>query len=113
VAVLQVLHNLSRIQRHVLGRVALHSWTHNGDIPFVAPNAHQFAVAMGLAAPGVRLLDVAVSPVSFQQTFRLSRLGAYVVPRLFHLVAADEDQCRELEFTKMRRLMQNAWEPRE
>jgi hypothetical protein len=113
VAVLQVLHDLSRIQQHILGCVAVHSWTHDSAVPFVAPNPHQFTVAMGLAAPGVRLLDVVVSPVSFQQSFRLSRLGAHVVPRLFLLVSADDDQRRELEFTKMRRLMQNAWETRE
>jgi hypothetical protein len=58
-------------------------------------------------------LAVVVSPISFQQSFRLTRLGRRVVRRLFRLVPAREDQRRELEFTKMRRLMQRAWEPRD
>lgn len=109
----RLVQELTLIERHILGCVAVHSWTHGNTIPFVAPNAHQFAVALGLAAPGVRLLEVAVSPVCFQQSFRLTRLGAYVVRRLFRLVPAHADQRRELAFTKMRRLMQNAWETHE
>ena len=106
----RLVHELTLIERHLLGRVAVHSWTHEGAIPFVAPNAHQFAVALGLTAPGVHLLEVVVSPVTFRQSFRLTHLGAYVVRRLFHLVPARDDQRRELAFTKMRQLMQNTWE---
>jgi hypothetical protein len=104
---------LTPIERYILRCVAVHTWAHECAIPFVAPNTHQYAVALGLAAPGIPLLMVVVSPGSLQQSFRLTRLGRYVVQRLFHLVPADDDQRRELEFTKMRRLMQNAWEPRE
>lgn len=109
----RLVQELTLIERHILGRVAVHTWTHDGSIPFVAPNAHQFAVALGLAAPGIHLLEVVVSPVSFRQSFCLTRLGAYVVRRLFRLVPAHADQRRELAFTKMRRLMQNAWETHE
>jgi hypothetical protein len=109
VALPSVLYDLSVVQRHILARVAVHAWTHDGSIPFVAPNAHQFAVALGLAAPGIRLLEVSVSPVSFQQSFRLTRLGAYVVRRLFCLVPAQDDQRREREFTKLRQMMHNDW----
>jgi hypothetical protein len=109
VALPSVLYDLSVVQRHILARVAVHAWTHDGGIPFVAPNAHQFAVALGLAAPGIRLLEVAVSPVSFQQSFRLTHLGAYVVRRLFRLVPAQDDQRREREFTKLRQMMHNDW----
>ena len=42
---------LTPTQRHSLGRVAVHAWTHQDAIPFVAPNAHQSAVALRLAAP--------------------------------------------------------------
>jgi len=105
----RVLHDLTLVQRHILGRVAVHSWTHDGAIPFIAPNAHQFAVALALAAPGVHLLEVVVSPISFRQSFRLTRLGGYVVRHLFRLVPAGDDRRRELEFTKMRQLMLNAW----
>jgi hypothetical protein len=101
---------LTPIERHILGCVAVHTWTHDGRNPFVAPNPHQLSVALGLAAPDVRLLTVAVSPASFRQSFRLTRLGKYVVQRLFQLVPAEDDQRRELEFTKMRRLMENTWE---
>jgi hypothetical protein len=106
----RLVQELTLIERHVLGRVAVHSWTHDGSIPFVAPTAHQFAIGLALAAPGVRLLEVVVSPISFQQSFRLTHLGAYVVRRLFRLVPAHEDQRRELAFTKMRQMMCNAWE---
>jgi len=109
----RVLHDLSEVQWHILARVAVHSGTHAGAIPFVAPNPHQFAVALGLAAPDVHLLEVAVSPVSFCQSFRLTHLGCYVVRRLFRLVPADDDRRQELEFTKMRQLMHNDWETRD
>jgi hypothetical protein len=36
-----------------------------------------------------------------------------VVRRLFRLVPADDDRRRELEFSKMRRLMEQVWETRE
>jgi hypothetical protein len=101
---------LTLIERHILGRVAVHAWTHEGTIAFVAPNTYQGTVALGLAAPGIRLLEMAVSPISFQQSFRLTHLGCRVVLRLFRLVPTRDDQRRELEFTKMRRLMQQAWE---
>src|SRR5689334_18080609 len=91
-----VLHDLSEVQRHILGRVAVHGGTHEGAIPFVAPTAHQFALALELAAPGVHLLEVAVSPVTFRQSFRLTRLGGYVVRRLFRLVPPDDDRRHEL-----------------
>jgi hypothetical protein len=104
-----VLHDLTLVQRHILGRVAVHSWTHNGAIPFVAPNAHQLAVALELAAPSVHLLEVIVLPVSLRQSFRLTHLGSYMVQHLFRLVPAREDQRRECEFTRMRQFMYNDW----
>lgn len=105
----RVLRNLTLVQRHILGRVAVHGWTHDGIIPFFAPNAHQFAVALELAAPGVHLLEVVVSPITLRQSFRLTRLGSYVVRHLFRLVPAREDQRRECEFTQMRQFMHNDW----
>lgn len=67
-------------------------------------------MALESAAPGVHLLEVFVSPATLRQSFRLTRLGAYVVRRLFCLVSEDDDRRRELEFTKMCRLMLNDWE---
>lgn len=104
-----LLHDLTEIQRHILARIVVHTCGHDASIPFIAPNSHQYAVALGLAAPGVRLLEVTVSPVSYRQTFRLTHLGRSVVRRLFHLISAREDQHREVEFTKMAKMMRNDW----
>jgi hypothetical protein len=103
---------LTPIQRYVLARVAVHTWTHGGRIPYRPPNAHQASVAFALAAPDVCLLTMLAASSSMFPVFRLSHLGEYAVRRLFRLVSTEEDQRRELEFTKMRRLMQNAWETR-
>lgn len=102
-----VLHELAAIQRHILARVAVHTWTHDGSIPFVPPNAHQAAVAVSLAAPEVRLL---VATASRPRSFSLSRLGEYAARRTLRLVPSEVDQAREVEFDRMRYLMRNDWE---
>jgi hypothetical protein len=102
-----VLHELAAIQRHILARVAVHTWTHGGSIPFVPPNTHQATVAASLAAPEVRLL---VLTASCPASFSLSRLGEYVARRMLCLVPWEVDQTREIEFDRMRALMRNDWE---
>lgn len=100
---------LTPIEHYVLARVAVHTWNFNGQIPYRAPNRHQFAVALNLAAPDVRLL--AASPWergSYRRvTFRLSGFGERTVRWLFRLVPADDDQARAVAFDKMRALMRN------
>jgi hypothetical protein len=107
------VHPLTPIQRYVLARVAVHTWTHGGRIPYRPPNAYQASVAFALAVSDVCLLTMSAIPSSTVPVFRLSHLGEHTVRRHFRLMSTEEDQRRELEFTKMRRLMQNAWEVRE
>lgn len=103
---------LQLIEQYVLARVAVHTWTFNGQIPYRAPNRHQFAAALALAGPGVRLLTASHwGGGSYRRvTFRLSGLGERTVRRLFHLVPAEAVQEREVAFDKLRALMRNEWE---
>jgi hypothetical protein len=101
------IRDLSDIQRYILARVAVHSWTHGGSIPFVPPNAHQATVAARLAAPEMRLL---IATSSRPRSYRLSRLGQCAVRQVLHLVPAQRDRAREIEFDRLRTFMEHAWE---
>jgi hypothetical protein len=104
--------DLSEIQVHVLARVATHCWTYGEAIPYIAPNAHQRRVALGLAAPGVRLLE-ASSLGGRRCEFWLTRLGGLVVRRVLRMTpeSIERQKEREREFDRMRALAWNAWEP--
>jgi len=102
----RIQEELTPIERHVLGRAAVHCWRFDGDIPYAPPNAHQRAIAYTLAAPGVRLLR----EVTARPTFRLTGLGARIVKRLYRLVDEEWDIRREIEFWRMSVLMWNDWE---
>jgi hypothetical protein len=105
----RLLRELSDIERHVLARVAVHGWTHQGRIPYIAPTAHQRAIAEILASPEVKLLDAVVT-LDCRQAYRLSRRGEAVARRVFRVVLMDTVIARECEFTRMRRLVRNDWE---
>jgi hypothetical protein len=109
----QPVRQLNAIQHYVLARVAVHTWTHGGRIPFIAPNAHQASVAHALAAPEVRLLVVGATVSPRRSAFRLSRLGEYTVRRIFRLIPAEADQRQEREFDRLLHLVRNDWERRE
>lgn len=101
--------DLSEIERHVLGRIALHEWTHGGRVPFSAPNAHQRAVAFRLAAP-TRGLVSAASWSARRTTFRLTDRGEVVTRAALRVVAAGPNHGWEVEFDRMQALMRNDWE---
>jgi hypothetical protein len=101
-----VIYALDAMQKYVLGRVAVHNWTHRGEIPYIPPNPHQASIAFGLAVPGVRLL----LPTSLMPSYKLSRLGDIAVHRLFRFVDVNLDHDREREFDRMRALVRNDWE---
>jgi hypothetical protein len=101
------IRELSDIQRYILARVAVHSWTHGGSIPFVPPNAHQASIAARLAAPEMRLL---IATSGRRPSYRLSRLGQSAVRQVLHLVPAQRDQASEIEFDRLRTFMENVWE---
>lgn len=108
----QLRQELTAVERYVLGRVAIHTCNHDGAIPYIAPNRHQFSVALTLAAPDVRLLLASTHEyASFEEVaFRLSRLGRRMVQRVFRLVPLEDVLDREIEFDRMRALMRNEWE---
>jgi hypothetical protein len=101
------IRELSDIQRYILARVAVHSWTHGGLIPFVPPNAHQANIAARLASPEMHLL---IATSSRPPSYRLSRLGQFAVRQVLHLVPAQRDRAREIEFDRLRTFMESAWE---
>jgi hypothetical protein len=98
---------LSIIERHVLTCVAVHHWSHKGEIPYWPPTAHQEDVARWLAGPDLRLLQMWGKR---WPCFCLSQLGDAVARRLLRLVPAKLDMAREREFDRMRSLMRNDWE---
>jgi hypothetical protein len=108
----QLRQELTEIERHVLGRVAIHTCNHDGAIPYVAPNAYQFSIALALAAPGVRALLASTREyVSFRRvSFRLSRVGWRLVQQLFRLAPLEEVMEREIKFDRLRTLMRDVWE---
>jgi hypothetical protein len=103
---------LTELERYVLGRVAIHTCNHDGAIPYIAPNAYQFSVALALAAPDVRALLASTRDyASFRQvSFRLSRVGWRLVRRLFRLTPLEEVMEREIKFDRLRTLMRDVWE---
>ena len=101
------IRELSDIQRHVLARVAVHCWTHGGSIPFVPPNVHQANIAARLASFEMCLL---IATWSRPPSYRLSRLGQFAVRQVLHLVPAQRDRAREIEFDRLRTFMEHAWE---
>src|SRR5690349_15800499 len=105
----RLLHELSAIQRHVLGRVAAHGWTQGGAIPYIPPNAHQRDVARALADAPFRLV-VASRVAQRRASFRLTHLGELAARRLLPVVLTDTDRARECEFDRLRWLMRNEWE---
>jgi hypothetical protein len=80
----RLLCDLSEIEAYVLARVATHDWTCGGTLPYIAPTAHQRRVALGLAAPGVRLL-VASSWGRRRCVFWLTDLGDVVARRVLRM----------------------------
>ena len=108
----QLRRELAAIELHVLKCVAVHTHNHGGAIPYIAPNSHQFSVALALAAPDLRLLLASTNTYrAFSKaSFWLSGFGWRVVQRLFHVIPQEEVVAREIEFDKMRTLMRNDWE---
>jgi hypothetical protein len=93
---------LTSIQRHVLGCVAVHCWTHRGRIPYHPPTAHQAVIACDLAAPEMRLLVEKPTPTP---TYILSRIGDAVARRVLRVVPLATLCERERAFDQMRALM--------
>lgn len=108
----QLRQELTAIEVHVLKCVAAHTCNHSCAIPYIAPNSHQFSVALALAAPDLRLLLASTDTyTSFSKvSFRLSGFGWRIVQRLFHVIPQEEVVAREIEFDKMRTMMRNDWE---
>lgn len=102
----RILHELTALQRHILGRVAVHSWTHQGSIPFIPPNAHQAQAAFALAHPDVRLL----LPISLEPSFHITRRGELAVCRLFQVIPWRWSCEQERLFDEMQRFYRNKWE---
>jgi hypothetical protein len=102
----RILHEFTDVQRHVLARIAVHTWRFDGEIPYTPPTSWQCEIAFVLAEADMRLLAL----VSKRPAFRLTRLGIHVVSRLFHIVPARWSIEREIELEFLRALMRNKWE---
>jgi hypothetical protein len=106
----RLLHNLTEIERHVLARVTVHTWTNHGCIPYIPPNEHQAVIARQLAATNVRLLDATVT-LEGRQAYRMTRLGILVARQVLHFVPLAQSIKQEREFTRWWGLMCRTWEP--
>jgi hypothetical protein len=103
---------LTAIERHILAGVAVHTWTHQGRIPYIAPTAHQATVAYTLASPGMELL-APISGLPGRPAYQLTRLGRITVQRILHFVPLLVVMQREREFTRMEALMRPGCDARE
>ena len=111
----RLLEQLTEVQRHVLARIAVHTWNHGGSIPFYAPNAHQRAVAFSLGAPELGLVAPLVSLVAStpRLCFRLTRVGDAAARRVFNVLPSAVVERREAVYQRLCALMRNDWEPDE
>ncbi len=106
----RLLSQLTEIQRHVLARLAVHSWTHGGSVPFYGPTPHQRAVAFTLTDPAMGLVVPVVSQ-QYRLHFRLTQLGEVAARHIFHVLPSSVVERQETTFNRMCVFMRNDWEP--
>ncbi len=104
-----LVRELTDIQRHVLARVAVHSWTHQGALLYHPPTPQQRQAAFSLAAPQLGLVVALVSRAN-RFFFRLTRRGDAVARQVVNALPSAVAERDEITFNQLCVLMRNQQE---